>query len=350
MAVPRKLVVVPTTATRELWRIVETGEMGELEAVLPRADINARNEHGMTALMRAAYHGHVEMVRVLLEHGADPNITRNDNFTALSLAAFFGHAEIVDTLMAHGAKTDVATRFGTSPYIWARARCFGDVARRLEKRSPQSKPAVLARPASPPRAVEPAPVPVVVRTLTDPPEIWDLVQEAPRTFDARAAFFARMGSLKAGLVMAVTLLILVSGAAGAGFYLKNRVRTGSTPVPAETTTTVAPPVVVQTPETNNVLPEPSAVATIPPTQEATSNTTTSKPRSVQRSRIQQTAINREQTPGEVTVVAPPAVVRAKPEPRSPVTADTKKSATPLSSPLVSPSKTAQPKAKVIQWP
>src|SRR5688500_5291600 len=94
MAVPRKLVAVPNAATRELWRIAENGAIAELEDVLPQADINARNEHGMTALMRAAYHGRVQMLRVLLDHGADPNISRNDNFTALSLAAFFGHAEI----------------------------------------------------------------------------------------------------------------------------------------------------------------------------------------------------------------------------------------------------------------
>jgi len=88
MALPRKLIAVPNAATRELWRIAESGEMDDVEAVLSRADVNARNEHGMTALMRAAYHGRVRLVRVLLEHGADPNVTRNDNFTALSLRPF----------------------------------------------------------------------------------------------------------------------------------------------------------------------------------------------------------------------------------------------------------------------
>src|SRR6185503_18180664 len=139
MAVPRKLVAVPNAATRELWRIAESGAIDELEDVLPQADINARNEHGMTALMRAAYHGRVQMVRVLLEQGADPNVSRNDNFTALSLAAFFGHAEIVDILMQRGANTNVVTRFGTSPYLWAKARSFGDVARSLEKRTHEFK-------------------------------------------------------------------------------------------------------------------------------------------------------------------------------------------------------------------
>ena len=354
MAVPRKLLIVPNAATRELWRIAETGEIEELEAVLSRADINARNEHGMTALMRAAYHGRVEMVRVLLQHGADPNVTRNDNFTALSLAAFFGHAEIVEILMGHGAKTDVATRFGTSPYIWAKARCFGDVARSLEKRDPEPKAPVFAKPVAPPRrATAPDSGPIVVRTLKDPPEIWDLVQEAPRKFDARAAFFARMGSFKGRLVMTVTLLVLVGVAVGVGVYLKSRARAVSGLAPTVLTTTVLPkPAVNQKPETTNVSPEAPPVATQPAIPTVPSNTRTRRYRSLPTSSTSPTESNTEQTSVEtsdVNVVAPPTVVPVKPEPRTSV-ADTKKSTTPMSSQMLSPAKTAQPKAKVIQWP
>ena len=353
MAVPKKLVIVPNAPTRELWRIAETGEIDELEAVLSRADINARNEHGMTALMRAAYHGRVEMVRVLLEHGADPNATRNDNFTALSLAAFFGHAEIVEVLMGHGAKTDVVTRFGTSPYIWAKARCFSDVARSIEKHTPVSKAPQFAKPVSRPQATETDPGPIVVRTLKDPPEIWDLVQEAPRKFDARAAFFARMGSFNGRLVMTVTLLVLIGVGVGVGVYLKSRARPGSAPAPTVFTTTVPHPVVNQTPETINVLPEAPPVATEPSIPTVISNTSPRRSRSFATFRAVPTEINNEQTvveTSEVNAVAPPTVVPVKSEPRSSVTSDTKKHTAPLSSQMVSPSKTAQPKAKVIQWP
>jgi hypothetical protein len=327
MAVPRKLVVVPNApngATRELWRIAESGETDELEAVLSRADINARNEHGMTALMRAARHGRVQMVRVLLEHGADPNVVRNDNFTALSLAAFFGHAEIVEILISHGAKTDVATRFGTSPYIWARARNFGDVARSLER----------------PRSVVPKPAPIVVKTLKDPPEIWDLVQEAPRNFDARAAFVARMGSVKVAVTIAVVLLIVISAGAGAMFYLKNRVRIVSTPAPAAAATQTAPvletPAVATEPLKSEVTPTPNPI------------TVTRRTRSFATNRAIPTQINNEPTPIE-TAVAQPTVAAPKPEPRTSATPDTKKPTPPLNSQIISP-KTTQPKAKVIQWP
>src|SRR5690349_13070575 len=157
----RKLVVIDT-ATRELWRVAESGDVNELAAIVSRGvNVNARNEHGMTALMRAARLGHAAVVRALLEHGADPNVARNDKFTALALAAFFGHTETVRILIEHGAKTEIVTRSGTSPSMWATARTFTDVARCMEK-----------TPAPVRRAAVPVPV---VKTLTDPPEIWDLV-------------------------------------------------------------------------------------------------------------------------------------------------------------------------------
>jgi ankyrin repeat protein len=96
MSAPLRKLVIVDTATRELWSVSESGDVNEVAAILSRGvNINARNEHGMTALMRAARNGHAAVVRTLLEHGADPNIARNDKFTALALAAFFGHTETV---------------------------------------------------------------------------------------------------------------------------------------------------------------------------------------------------------------------------------------------------------------
>src|ERR1043166_6615195 len=110
--------------TRELWSAAENGDVRELTVVLSRGvDVDARNEHGMTALMRAARCGHAAAVRMLLEHGADPNVARHDKFTALALAAFFGHTETVRILIEHGedrnrdALRNVAAHVGDSTHV-----------------------------------------------------------------------------------------------------------------------------------------------------------------------------------------------------------------------------------------
>ncbi|HEX3187396.1 MAG TPA: ankyrin repeat domain-containing protein [Pyrinomonadaceae bacterium] len=382
MALPRKLIAVPNAATRELWRIAESGEMDDVEAVLSRADVNARNEHGMTALMRAAYHGRVRLVRVLLEHGADPNVTRNDNFTALSLAAFFGHAEVVDILMQHGAKTDVATRFGTSPQIWAKARSYGDVARSLQTHQDQPKksvPSVSSVVRSEPEP-EPEPEPerqaeqIVTRTLKDPPEIWDLVHEAPRDFNATSAFMARLGRLNGALTITIAGLLLIGAGAAAAFYFRNKLPAllSSAPAPA------APAAKPTTAPAAATAPPAATAPTIPaavvnPTSDATTNLTTEAPvvavdpagivpttsigrrsRAFARPRATANGVDTQPANAETAVappaITPPAIATPKPEPRASAEGDTKKPTTPVNSQMITPPRAAQPKAKVIQWP
>lgn len=367
MAVPKKLMVVPNPATRELWRIAESGEIDELDAVLPRAEINARNEHGMTSLMRAARHGHVRMVRILLERGADPNVARGDNFTALSLAAFFGHTEIVEVLLNHGARTDVATRFGTSPHMWAKARSFGDVVRCIEKKGvDQREPAPSALKESTlkesaPKVSTPkvsAPATVAVRTLKDPPEIWDLVHEAPRQFNARSAFITRVRSIRLGfLLRAVALLLVVAGGTLAVLFWKGTLSRSSvskadTP-PQQLDSSAALPVSNSEPAVQTVVPpEITDVESVnveaPAAIVVTSTNTIRRSRSLARSRstpINTPSINMIET---APAPAPPSVV-SKPESRS-ESVTKNKTTTPLSPQMISPPKTSQPKAKVIQWP
>ncbi|HKR13290.1 MAG TPA: ankyrin repeat domain-containing protein [Pyrinomonadaceae bacterium] len=349
MAVPRKLVVVPNPATRDLWRFVDSGEIDKFEAVLARAEINARNEHGMTALMRAARYGRTRMVRALLEHGADPNVARSDNFTALSLAAFFGHTEIVEMLLKHGARTDMSTRFGTSPHMWASARSFKDVVQCLEKRGKESKPVPAPTVAPPAAAPISAPAHLEVRTLSDPPEIWDLVHEAPQQFNAGSAFVTRIRSIKTGFLLCATaLLIVVGGGLIAMFYWK-----ADTPlqpiaarpaIPASNPAPVTPAVV--TPEKNIEVNTPVATNEMPVVDMPVKVTRRSRP----VARTPSTQVNLPSVNTIATAPAPaPPVVTPKPETRN--ASVTKNTATaPLSPQMISPPKSSQPKAKVIQWP
>jgi ankyrin repeat protein len=58
---------------------------------------------GQTALHWAAFYGHVDAVRLLLEHGADADARGADSATALHRAAESGHAEVVRVLLNSGA-------------------------------------------------------------------------------------------------------------------------------------------------------------------------------------------------------------------------------------------------------
>ena len=62
---------------------------------------------GMTPLMWAALNGHALTCRLLLEHGANPDIrqTSGEN-TALLFAAGKGHVDIVRSLIAAGSHVE----------------------------------------------------------------------------------------------------------------------------------------------------------------------------------------------------------------------------------------------------
>lgn len=70
------------------------------------ADLDAQADNGMTALMIAARNGHLEAVKVLLAAGADPDIVDQDDQSALDLAEIGGNGLIVDVLRQAGAVED----------------------------------------------------------------------------------------------------------------------------------------------------------------------------------------------------------------------------------------------------
>lgn len=86
-------------------------------------------EDRTTAVWRAAQKGHLSVVLVLLEHGADPNIARSsDGSTPMYRAAEFGHFEVVRLLLEKNADTNQArTDNGVSPLYVAALKGHVDV-------------------------------------------------------------------------------------------------------------------------------------------------------------------------------------------------------------------------------
>lgn len=88
-----------------LFRAARAGHADTVKSLLtsPGVDVNARDEHGNTALIEAARYGHDEVVQALLVAKADVRAKNNEGKTALMVAAEGGHDQIVRLLKQAGA-------------------------------------------------------------------------------------------------------------------------------------------------------------------------------------------------------------------------------------------------------
>ena len=118
----------------------ETGNVEILRAVL-RADpdLTRTNRFGGTALIPAADRGHVEVVRELVRTAIDLDHVNDLGWTALLEAVILGdggatHQEIVRILVDAGADIEIADADGVTPLEHARRSGYDEIVRIL--RSP----------------------------------------------------------------------------------------------------------------------------------------------------------------------------------------------------------------------
>ena len=84
-------------------------------------DTNARDNDGLTPLMRAAVNGYKDTVEVLLSVGkADVNAKNEDGLTPQTLAARYGHRDTVEVLLSVGkADVNAKNEDGWTPLVFA---------------------------------------------------------------------------------------------------------------------------------------------------------------------------------------------------------------------------------------
>lgn len=81
------------------------------------SNINEKDPYGGSSpLISAAVFGKTEAAKILIEAGADINITNNDGSTALHTSAFFCRPEIVKMLLSKGANKTIKNKYGSTPY------------------------------------------------------------------------------------------------------------------------------------------------------------------------------------------------------------------------------------------
>ena len=102
------------------------------------ADVNEVGKHDRTSLFLAARHNHPEVVKVLLSYDADLEIdTPIQRGSALSVATERGNTEVVRLLLEAGANVNHRSRPNFSPLQWAVVENREDILRILMKYNPK---------------------------------------------------------------------------------------------------------------------------------------------------------------------------------------------------------------------
>ncbi|KAF2720013.1 hypothetical protein K431DRAFT_192823, partial [Polychaeton citri CBS 116435] len=132
----------PLNANFDVWRrhfeyVVEKPESDETRALSPPSlpiyyaalldmtwamqlfkrdqDLNKPNKYDWTPLSSAAHSGFLEVVKLLLDKGADSSIASSRGWTPLNSAADEGHLDVVRLLLDNGADISTTSRDGWTP-------------------------------------------------------------------------------------------------------------------------------------------------------------------------------------------------------------------------------------------
>ncbi|MEW4454484.1 ankyrin repeat domain-containing protein [Bremerella sp. JC817] len=120
---------------REILRLARSGHTRRLQQLLQNhVDINfLHHKTGMTPLMTAVHAGRVAAVELLLNFDADPNLRATDNASALHWACLRGDGNMVKMLIDAGAELNIRRETdrddeGPAPIHMALGKSHDDVA------------------------------------------------------------------------------------------------------------------------------------------------------------------------------------------------------------------------------
>ena len=108
-----RVVATKPPAGTTLIQAVKQGDVRAVEALLKGKSIDVEStddREGLRALHYAAWDGQLEITKMLLDHGANPNALDNDGYTPLHLGVVSGHVGCVRLLLDRGAAMEYRTK------------------------------------------------------------------------------------------------------------------------------------------------------------------------------------------------------------------------------------------------
>lgn len=110
-----------TQQESNLHETVKQCDLDKLRSIITdrNIDINALNEENQTALHCAIETGNIDIVRLLLNSGADPNLQDDLNFSPLHKACIRNNTEIVKLLLDYGVNVNIQNIWYNTPLHYA---------------------------------------------------------------------------------------------------------------------------------------------------------------------------------------------------------------------------------------
>ena len=113
---------------------VESGNIEMVSILLESgANPNIIGSKGSTPLQRASKNGHIAIVEKLIKYKADPNQVAIDGATALMLASNYNHLDILNILLSAGAQVNKAMADGWTALMFACDQNYIKIVQRLLK-------------------------------------------------------------------------------------------------------------------------------------------------------------------------------------------------------------------------
>ncbi len=108
------------TLAQDIFEIARKGTASDVAAVYKNTpdQINVKNDAGYTPLILAAYHGNYDVVQALLTYTSSVN-DNSSSGTALMAATVRGSTEIVSLLLDHKANPNITDGNGSTALLYA---------------------------------------------------------------------------------------------------------------------------------------------------------------------------------------------------------------------------------------